>query len=141
MQDTSNTTSLTYSNTNTQVIAELLPIAALIVLVNSIVFVLFAKEQRLRKSPTNYLLFSLAVCDFMTGIINIPLSIIVMTQVSAAPDGIYLGFFVVILNNMVVVLVVYHVFAITAERYLSIARPFRHRQMTKKSSLKIILVI
>lgn len=141
MQNTSNTTSLTYSNTNSQVIAELLPIAALIVLVNSIVFVLFAKEQRLRKSPTNYLLFSLAVCDFMTGIINIPLSIIVMTQVSAAPDGIYLGFFVVILNNMVVVLVVYHVFAITAERYLSIARPFRHRQMTKKSSLKVILVI
>ena len=74
----------------------------------------------------------------MTGIINIPLSIIVMTQVFAAPDGIYLGFFVVILNNMVVVLVVYHIFAITAERYLSIARPFRHRQMTKKSPLKII---
>ena len=124
-----------------QVIAELLPIAALIIVVNSVVFLLFAKEKRLRKSPTNYLLFSLAVCDLMTGIINIPLSIVVIAGLFPPPQGICLGFFVVVLNNMVVVLVVYHIFAVTVERYLSITRPFRHRQMTKNSSMKIIVVI
>ena len=99
---------------------------------------LFAKEKRLR-TPTNYLLFSLAVCDFMTGLINIPLTIIVLMQVIAPPSGIILGFFLTVLHNLVVVLVVYHIFAITAERYFSIVHPFRHRwQMTRKSSVKIV---
>ncbi|KAL9960621.1 hypothetical protein ACROYT_G034104 [Oculina patagonica] len=123
------------------VIAQLLPIAILIVFVNGIVFLLFAKEKRLR-TPTNYLLFSLAVCDFMTGFINVPLTIIMLMRLISPPPGKILGFFLVVLHNLVVVLVVYHIFAITAERYFSIIHPFRHRwQMTKKSSLKIIGII
>ena len=123
---------------NQSVTAQLLPIAVLIVLINGLVFLLFAKEKRLR-TPTNYLLFSLAVCDFMTGLINVPLTIAVLNGLVAPPRGILLGFFLVILHNLVVVLVVYHIFAITAERYFSIVHPFRHRwQMTAKSSLKII---
>ena len=123
---------------NQSVTAQLLPIAVLIVLINGLVFLLFAKEKRLR-TPTNYLLFSLAVCDFMTGLINVPLTIVVLNGLVAPPRGILLGFFLVILHNLVVVLVVYHIFAITAERYFSIVHPFRHRwQMTAKSSLKII---
>ena len=141
MENITNPTSEDNSSSKRQVIAELLPIAALIVVVNSVVFLLFTKEKRLRKSPTNYLLFSLAVCDFMTGIINIPLSVVVMAELFPPPHEVFLGFFVVVLNNMVVVLVVYHIFAVTVERYLSIACPLRHRQMTKKSSMKIIVVI
>ena len=116
------------------IMAELLPIAVSIVLVNGVVFLLFAKERRLR-TPRNYLLLSLAVCDFMTGLINVPLIIIIF---STPPDFI-LGFFVASLHYLVVVLVVYHIFAIIGERYFSIVYPFRHRwKMTKKSSLKIV---
>ncbi|KAL9959975.1 hypothetical protein ACROYT_G033361 [Oculina patagonica] len=130
--------STTSADASHSVIAQLLPIAVLIVVVNSVVFLLFAKEKRLR-TPTNYLLFSLAVCDFMTGFINIPLTIIVSMKVISPPPGVVLGFFLVILHNLVVVLVVYHIFAITAERYFSIVRPLRHRLlMTKKSSVKIV---
>lgn len=116
------------------VVAVLLPIAVSIILVNGVVFLLFAKERRLRTSR-NYLLLSLAVCDFMTGLINVPLIII---SFSTPPDFI-LGFFVASLHYLVVVLVVYHIFAIIGERYFSIVYPFRHRwKMTKKSSLKIV---
>ena len=118
------------------VLAELLPIAVSIIFVNGLVFLLFAKEKRLR-TPRNYLLLSLAVCDFMTGLVNVPLVI----AFSIRP-GFILGFFVATLHYLVVVLVVYHIFAITAERYFSIVYPLRHRwKMTKKSSLKIVCAI
>ena len=141
--DDANSTAVSADSTslNYSVVAELLPIALLIVLVNGVVFYLFAKEKHLRKQPTNYLLFSLAVCDFMTGVINIPVAIIVIVGVFASPKGVTLGAFMVALHNMVVVLVVYHIFAITMERYYAIVRPFRHRQITKKSTVKIIVVI
>ena len=116
------------------VMAQLLPIAVSVVLVNGLIFLLFAKEKRLR-TPRNYLLLSLAVCDFMTGLINVPLIIIAFSN----PPDFILGFFVAALHYLIVVLVVYHIFAITAERYFSIVYPFRHRwRMTKKSSLKIV---
>lgn len=141
MVTTNSSTILTDPSSSHSVIAQLLPIAVLIVVVNGVVFLLFAKEKRLR-TPTNYLLFSLAVCDFMTGLINVPLTIIVLMKVMAPPPGLILGFFLVVLHNLVVVLVVYHIFAITAERYYSVVFPFRHRlQMTKKSSLKIVGII
>ncbi|XP_022788166.1 N-formyl peptide receptor 2-like [Stylophora pistillata] len=72
--------------------AQLLPIAGLIAFVNGVVFVLFAKDKHLR-TPANYLLFSLAVCDFMTGLINLPLTIIVFTRVLAPqPAAIVIAF-------------------------------------------------
>lgn len=137
----SSTVIITETNSGQGVMAQLLPIAVLIVFVNGIVFLLYAKDKRLR-TPRNYLLFSLTVCDFMTGFINVPLTIIVLMKVLAPPHGLILGFFLVVLHNMVAVLVVYHIFAITAERYFSIVHPFRHRwQMTKKSSLSVVGVI
>ena len=141
--ETSNcSTIITESSSRPSVpVAQLLPIAVLIVFVNGTVFLLYAKDQRLR-TPRNYLLFSLTVCDFMTGFINVPLTIIVLVKVIAPPHALILGFFLVVLHNLVVVLVVYHIFAITAERYFSIVHPFRHRwHMTKKSSLSVVGVI
>ena len=138
MEDENSTSVSVDSRLTYRIVAQLLPIAVLIVLVNGIVFFLFAKEKSLRRQPTNYLLFSLAVCDLMTGVINIPLFLM---RVFVSPDSITLGLFVVVLHNMVVVLVAYHIFAITVERYFAIVRPFRHRQITRKTTVKIIVVI
>ena len=141
MENSNCSTIIIKSTSGHSVIAQLLPIAVLIVFVNGIVFLLYAKDKRLR-TPRNYLLFGLTVCDFMTGSINVPLTIIVLTGIIAPPHGIIVGFFLVVLHNLVVVLVVYHIFAITAERYFSIVDPFSHRwHMTKKSALSVICVI
>ena len=118
-----------------EIIHEVLPIAVIIVIVNSTVFYLFAKSKRLR-TPTNCLLLSLAVCDFMTGFICIPLFIIVVVQVIKPPER-HLGNFNVVFNNCMAMTAAYHILAITLERYFCIKRPFAHRQVTKKSMLKV----
>lgn len=86
-------------NSRYYAVAQLLPIGTLIVFVNGVVFLLFAKNKRLR-TPTNYFLFGLAVCDFLTGLINIPLTIIVLTRVMAPPAGVVVGFFGVVLQSI-----------------------------------------
>ncbi|KAL9959978.1 hypothetical protein ACROYT_G033364 [Oculina patagonica] len=126
---------------NYQVLYEVLPIAVIIIAVNSMVFYLFAKSKRLR-TPTNCLLLSLAVCDFMTGFICIPLFIIVVVQVIKSPEPhAHIGHFNVIFNNCMAISAAYHILAITLERYFCISRPFAHRQLTKKSMLKLALFV
>lgn len=122
-----------------EIIYEVLPIAVIIIIVNSIVFYLFAKSKGLR-TPTNCLLLSLAVCDFTTGFICIPLFIIVVLQV-IKPPVLHLGNFNVVFNNCMAIAAAYHILTITLERYFCIKRPFAHRQLTKKSMLKVALFV
>ena len=130
---------------NYQVISEVLPIAIVIVLTNSLVFYLFAKRKSLR-TPTNCLLLSLSLCDFMTGFIAIPLFIIMgigmqgMLDISLAAL-VQFGLFVVTFNNALAISAAYHILLITLERYFAIMKPFVHRQLTKKSMMKIALVV
>lgn len=127
---------------NYQVISEVLPIAIAIVLTNSLVFYLFAKRKSLR-TPTNCLLLSLSLCDFMTGFIAIPLFIIMVIGVLDINQAalVQFGVFVVFFNNALAISAAYHILLITLERYFAIMKPFVHRQLTKKSMMKIALVV
>ena len=122
-----------------KIIYEVLPIAVVIVIVNSMVFYLFAKSKRLR-NPTNCLLLSLAVCDFMAGFICIPLFITVVLQVTKLP-GPHLGYLNVVFNNFIAISAAYHILAITLERFVCIKWPFSHLQSTNKSMLKVALLV
>ena len=124
---------------NYRVIYETLPIAVVIIVVNSIVFYLFARSKRLR-TPTNCLLLSLAVCDFMTGCICIPMFIIVALPVFKPPQ-LSLRTLNVLFNNFMAIIAAYHILSITLERYFCISRPFVHRQLTKRSMLKVALLV
>ena len=130
---------------NYQVISEVLPIAIVIVLTNSLVFYLFAKRKSLR-TPTNCLLLSLSLCDFVTGFIAIPLFIIMVIGLQGMLDMnltalVQFGHFVVTSNNALAISAAYHILLITLERYFAIMKPFVHRQLTKKSMMKIALVV
>ena len=122
-----------------EIIYEVLPIAVIIVIVNSMVFYLFAKSKRLR-NPTNCLLLSLAACDFMAGFICIPLFIIVVLQAINLPEP-HLGYLNVVFNNFIAISAAYHILAITLERFVCIKWPFSHLQSTKKSMLKVALLV
>ena len=127
---------------NYQIISEVLPIAIVIVFTNSLVFYLFAKRKSLR-TPTNCLLLSLSLCDFMTGFMAIPLFIIMVIGVLDINLAalVQFGLFVVTFNNTLAISASFHILLITLERYFAIMKPFVHRQLTLKSMMKIVLVV
>ena len=107
------------------------------------VLVLFVKRRQLR-TPANYMLFSLAACDLITGVIIIPLFIIV----AFTPVTLYSSKFrskmivlVSVLNNFTAISACYHILAATTEKYLSIIWPVKHRLITRKKVFKVLQVV
>ncbi|RMX57148.1 hypothetical protein pdam_00023799, partial [Pocillopora damicornis] len=88
-QGITNTTKdqLLHEQRKQEVLPQLLPISLFIILTNIVVFILFCSKPELRKA-SNYLLFSLAICDFMNGSLNIPLFIVIFIPVN--PIGLVL---------------------------------------------------
>ena len=123
-------------------IAQLVPIASLIVVANGLVLVLFAKRRRLR-TPANYVLFSLAICDFFNGVLNIPLFVIVTftPAVKSSELSFYLGFMVSVLHNLTAICTCYHILFATTEKYLSIIWPVWHRSMRRKTVVTVLGIV
>ncbi|XP_068737038.1 RYamide receptor-like [Montipora capricornis] len=120
--------------------AKLLPIAVASVLTNGLVFLLFYKQKSLRSS-SNYLLLGLAICDFLTGAVNIPYYLVLSFRV--VPQSIVYEFYywMVVQHMLVAISTAYHLLFITAEKYLAIVRPLRRYVVTKKTVLKVIATI
>ena len=107
-------------------IAQLVPISLAIILINLLVFALFASKRRLR-SPANCILLSLAVCDFITGFVNVPLFIIMaFTSIVPRPFTVPMHFTRMVLHNFTAISGVYHTLLVTAEKYVAITRPLAH---------------
>lgn len=137
-----NATKVSASKIDAKAIAQLVPIASLIVVANGLVLVLFAKRRRLR-TPANYVLFSLAICDFMNGVLNIPLLIIVAftPAVKSSELSLSLGFLVSVLHNLTAICTCYHILFATTEKYLSIIRPLRHRSIRRKTVVTVLGIV
>jgi len=127
-------------NNGGKALYKLLPVAIAITLVNGLVFVIFYRKKALR-TTSNYLLLSLAICDFLTGTINIPYLILYSFQVEPLVTTVIFHYGMYILHNLMAVSAAYHILAITAEKYLAIIRPLRHYLVTKKTVWKILLGI
>lgn len=123
-------------------IATLITIAGAIVLINSVVFYLFIKEKVLR-TTSNYPLFSLAVCDFICGFVVIPLFITIhfTSLVESSEAKFYLGFMETVLHNFVAIASVYHIVVVTAERYIAVIFPLKHRVIRKKCIQKVLVIV
>ena len=118
-------------------LSELLPISIAITLINGVVFILFYRRLSLR-TASNYLLLGLAICDFLTGAINIPYFIVFTFKVvppHMTPD---FNYWLYILHNFNSVSAAYHILVITAERYFAIMKPLRHHVFTKGMVLKLL---
>lgn len=127
---------------NVQAIAELVPVALLITIANGLVLVLFSRRKQLRTAP-NYVLFSLAICDFTSGVINIPLLIIVaFTPVITSLElQFYLNILVSVLNNLTAISTCYHILVATTEKYMSIIWPVTHRLISRKTVATVLGVV
>ena len=122
------------SNNGLKALRSLLPVALAITLTNGLVLTMFYRRKCLR-TKSNYLLLSLAICDFLTGAINIPYFIVFSFQVlrSAMFNNVQY-----ILHTLMAVSAGYHILIITAEKYLAIIKPLRHYVITKKTTFKIL---
>ena len=123
-------------------IAQLVPIALLILVINMLVLVVFLKTKKLR-TPANHVLFSLAVNDFMTGALNIPLFIFVAFTpvISSKTVRFHLGFLLTAVHTLTAIISVYHLAIATLEKYLSIIRPITHRLIKKTTVIMVCLLI
>ena len=130
------------THVNAEAISELVPMALLIIIANGLVLILFARKKQLR-TPPNYVLFSLAFCDFMTGVMIIPLFITVVFTpvVSSSEVKCYLIQLVGVLNNLSAISTCYHILAATTEKYLSIIWPVTHRMISKKTVKAVLGVV
>ena len=129
-----NSSSSQQPNDGVKALSKVLPVSIAITLINGLVFFIFYRRKALR-TTSNYLLLSLAICDFLTGTINIPYFILFSFQVVPLANfnyGMYL------LHTLMAVSAAYHILAITAEKYLAVIRPLRHYLVTKKTVWKIL---
>ena len=126
----------TYHNIALKALSQLLPIAVAITLTNGLVFVMFSRRKSLRTAP-NCLLFSLSVCDFLTGTVNIPYFIIFNFHV--LPYNSVSSYFMFILHTLMSISAGYHILAITAEKYLAIVKPLRHHLLASSAIYKLLL--
>lgn len=126
-------------NNGKAALKSLLPIALSITLANGVVFALFCTKKNLRTS-SNYLLLGLAICDFLTGAINIPYFIVFSFDVVPPASASHKDFsyWLFILHTLMAVSAAYHILVITAEKYLAIVRPLKHYLVTKKMALKLL---
>ena len=117
--------------------SQLVPIAVSIIVANGVVFYLFGKMRSLR-TPANYFLLSLSISDIMTGLINIPL-LLVLEHLSSPS----LSFTVIyctseVFHNVVSISIAYHITAITMDKYLAVVNPFGRFLMTRKTVRKAL---
>lgn len=135
-----NSSSSQQPNDGVKALSKVLPVSIAITLINGLVFFIFYRRKALR-TTSNYLLLSLAICDFLTGTINIPYFILSSFHVVplAMLPNFYYGMY--LLHTLMAVSAAYHILAITAEKYLAVIRPLRHYLVTKKTVWKILVGI
>ena len=141
-----NSSNITPTNCNNEAreqdfdaLPELIPIAILVTLTNGLVFLLFYKRQSLRKAA-NYLLLSLAICDFLNGSLNIILLLVVFIPTVPKYGTTYFALVCTmdVSHNFVAITAAFHILLITAEKYMAVMRPLRYRVIKTRTMLLAI---
>lgn len=109
--------------------------AVLICLTNGLVIALISKTPSLRKK-SNYILGSLAMADFLTGIAGIPL-IYLCTFMAYGPFCISSTIFV----RFISISTSLHILAVSCDRYIAIVHTMRYEQYLYRFYLKKTLLV
>lgn len=126
-------------------VAKLVPLSVAIVVTNLLVVVLFLRKRYLQ-TLSNYPLLSLAVCDFITGFLNIPLLIVSMALPTMAISNLretrfYLNYSLLVLHAFTSTATVYHILVVIADKYVAIMWPLKHRLLTEKKMLASLAAV
>jgi len=101
-------------------------LALLIVVFNTLVFILIAKKRSLR-TTTNYFLIGLAASDLLTGLTSLPVAITcnIYQENWVCFSTIYIWMFTSFLTLS-------HILAVTADRFIAIMFSLRYTQIVTK---------
>ncbi|XP_071842895.1 adenosine receptor A2a-like [Apostichopus japonicus] len=120
-------------------VAVYIPVILLCVSGNALVLTTFIRFKKVRK-VNNYYIFALAIVDFLTGLVAMPLAIsnrLIISETTCHANSrsyLFLPAFVLCATSMCMLL------AITVDRYIAISRPLRyHVIMTRQKTTKIII--
>ena len=118
--------------------SSLVVLASCIVATNVLVVLLFVRKDYLR-TKTNCILVSLALSDFMTGFLSIPLYLLCSltngdgrTAVCLASAAFY---------RCIAVLTMTHILVVTLERYIAVIYPMRYYRIVTKRRVSIVIII
>lgn len=100
----------------------LILLSILTVAINLLVMCAFAKRSQLH-TKTNTLLVSLSVSDFLMGLLGIPSNIVCNVTAGCAN---WLCISSVVMYRLTATSTIYHIFAITVERYISVLHPLNY---------------
>lgn len=116
----------------------LIVLSFLIISINILVLVLFTRRRPLR-SKTNLLLASLSVSDLMMGLLGIPMSTACNALVGYRTfSGMCISAAAV--YRFIAVSTIFHILAITAEKYVSVIYPFKHTSMVTKKRIFALII-
>ncbi|KAJ8041112.1 Adenosine receptor A2a [Holothuria leucospilota] len=121
-------------------IAVYLIIAICCVIGNGLVILSFVYYQTVRKIINNYFLFGLAVADFFTGLIAIPLAVINRLVISEVTCRAFTRSVIFFPAYMFGAVSICHLVAITVDRYIAITKPLRYPVIMTSRKACIILV-
>lgn len=115
----------------------LIVLAVLIIAINILIPVLFIRNRVLR-TKTNMLLVSLAIADLVTGLLGIPM-FIACNAFSSFPSLTGLCITAGVAYRFIAVSTIFHIFAITIERYISVSYPFKYVFWVQMSRLRVVI--
>lgn len=115
----------------------LIVLAIFIIAINVLVPALFIRNRGLR-TKTNILLVSLAIADLIMGLIGIPMYIS-CNALAWYPEYIGMCITAAVVYRFIAVSTIFHIFAITLERYISVRYPFSYVTLVKMSRLSVVI--
>ncbi|KAK3732422.1 hypothetical protein QZH41_006416 [Actinostola sp. cb2023] len=115
----------------------LIVLAVFIILINILVPVLFVRNRFLR-TKTNMLLVSLAIADLVMGFIGIPM-FITCNAFYQFPSYAGVCFTAAVVYRFIAVSTIFHIFAITIERYIAVSYPFNYVVWVNMRRLRIVI--
>jgi hypothetical protein len=114
-------------------------------LANGLVIFLFIKDphKNIRKSPTNFLVTSLALVDFIVGFFLEPVGAYWFLTTSFQQKALFESKYLEMAEAFLLVVSVFHLLGITRDRYLAILNPLEYslRNSTKKRSYSTVIFI
>ena len=108
---------------------------------NLLVCVAVATNPRLRRS-SNYLLFSLAVADLIVTVVCAPLVVAILSKRAFFDDcARRLDYPYIMLARISCASSVFHMVAISVDRFIAVVFPLRHKTIMQKCGLQIMLIV